>query len=332
MKIAVVILNWNGKKLLETFLPSIIAYSKEATIYVADNASSDDSIAFVENNYATVKIIKNKENGGYAKGYNDALKGLKEDIFCLINSDIEVTEQWLTPIIQTFKNEENTAIIQPKILDYKNKSYFEYAGAAGGFIDKFGYPFCRGRIFNTIEKDLGQYNNNTKILWATGACFFIRRDVFNSLNGFDESFFAHMEEIDLCWRAYNQGFIAKYIWKSTVYHVGGATLNATNPKKTYLNFRNSLATLTKNASGNLFILILVRLTLDGIAALKFLFELKFRHILAILKAHISYYSRLPRLIKQRKKLNQKNKYYTTKSIVWSYFIDNKKLYLKLKSF
>ncbi|AEH02690.1 glycosyltransferase family 2 protein [Lacinutrix sp. 5H-3-7-4] len=329
MKIAVVILNWNGKKLLETFLPSIIAYSKEATIYVADNASSDDSLAFVENNFTTVKIIKNKENGGYAKGYNDALKDLKEDIFCLINSDIEVTEQWLTPIIQTFKNEENTAIIQPKILDYKNKSYFEYAGAAGGFIDKFGYPFCRGRIFNTIEKDLGQYNNNTKILWATGACFFIRRNVFNSLNGFDESFFAHMEEIDLCWRAYNQDFETKYIWNSTVYHVGGATLNAVNPKKTYLNFRNSLATLTKNASGNLFILILVRLTLDGFAAIKFLLELKPAHILAILKAHFAFYSRLPKLLKERKSLQQKRLYFKQKSIVWSYFIDNKKLFSDL---
>ena len=233
MNIAVVILNWNGKTLLQKFLPSIITHSKEANIYVADNASTDDSIVFIKNEYPQIKIIKNKENGGYAKGYNEALKYLTEDIFCLVNSDIEVTENWLTPILKTFNTEENTAIIQPKILDYKNKAYFEYAGAAGGFIDKYGYPFCRGRIFNTIEKDQKQYNNNTNIFWASGACFFIRKNTFNALNGFDESFFAHMEEIDLCWRAYNLGYTTKYVAQSKVYHVGGATLNAINPKKTY---------------------------------------------------------------------------------------------------
>lgn len=329
MNIAVVILNWNGKTLLQKFLPSIITHSKEANIYVADNASTDDSIVFIKNEYPQIKIIKNKENGGYAKGYNEALKYLTEDIFCLVNSDIEVTENWLTPILKTFNTEENTAIIQPKILDYKNKAYFEYAGAAGGFIDKYGYPFCRGRIFNTIEKDQKQYNNNTNIFWASGACFFIRKNTFNALNGFDESFFAHMEEIDLCWRAYNLGYTTKYVAQSKVYHVGGATLNAINPKKTYLNFRNSLATLTKNASGNIFFLIITRLILDGLAAIKFLLEFKFAHILAILKAHFSFYAWLPLLLKQRQALSQKKDYFKVKSIVWSYYISKKNSYKKL---
>ena len=329
MKIAVVILNWNGKALLQKFLPSVIAYSQEATIYVADNASTDDSISFLKTEFSQVKIIQNKENGGYAKGYNDALKHLDEDIFCLVNSDIEVTKNWLTPILNTFKTKKNTSIIQPKILDYNKKTHFEYAGAAGGFIDKYGYPFCRGRIFDTIEEDTGQYNKDSEIFWASGACFFIRKDVFNSLNGFDESFFAHMEEIDLCWRAHNLGYTSKYVWQSTVYHVGGATLSSTNPKKTYLNFRNSLATLTKNVSGSLFIMLFIRMTLDGLAAVKFLFELKFAHIFAILKAHIRFYGMLPKLLKERKMLPQKTKHFKVKSIVWSYFIDKKQRFLDL---
>lgn len=204
MKIAVVILNWNGKGLLEQFLPSVISHSKEANIYVADNASSDDSVDFVQKNYPSIQIIQNKENGGYSKGYNDALRDLDEDIFCLLNSDIEVTENWLKPVIITFEKEHKTAIIQPKLLDYNQKDYFEYAGAAGGFIDKYGYPYCRGRIFNFIEKDEGQFNGNSSIFWASGACLFIRKIVFKELNGLDESFFAHMEEIDLCWRAKTQ--------------------------------------------------------------------------------------------------------------------------------
>src|SRR5690606_33060377 len=194
MKIAVVILNWNGKQLLEQFVPSVLAYSQEADIYIADNASSDDSVRFVSEAFPSVKIIQNKKNGGYAKGYNDALQHIDADIFCLLNSDVEVTENWLKPVISTFINEPNTAIIQPKILDYNRKHYFEYAGAAGGFIDKFGYPYCRGRIFDTIEKDNNQYTDAT-IFWASGACLFIRASVYKSLNGFDEAFFAHMEEI-----------------------------------------------------------------------------------------------------------------------------------------
>jgi GT2 family glycosyltransferase len=323
MKIAIVILNWNGKQLLEQFLPSVLAHSEMADIYVADNASTDDSVDFVKAQFPSVKIIQNTINGGYAKGYNDALQHVQADVFCLLNSDVEVTQNWLQPIIHTFKSESNTAIIQPKLLDYKRKDYFEYAGAAGGFIDKYGYPYCRGRIFDTIEKDTNQYND-APIFWASGACFFIRSKVFQSLNGFDDTFFAHMEEIDLCWRAHNLGYDIKYVNNSTVYHVGGATLSTLNPKKTYLNFRNSLFTITKNAGGNLFLLTFIRLILDGLAAFKFLIQLQPAHILAILKAHLSYYQALPRLLKQRKQLSQSTNYYQQTSIVWAYFIKKKR--------
>ncbi|MDX1277683.1 glycosyltransferase family 2 protein [Oceanihabitans sediminis] len=325
MKIAVVILNWNGKELLKKFLPSVIEYSKEAQIYVADNASTDDSVSFVKETYPEIKIIQNTENGGYAKGYNQALQQVKEPIFCLLNSDIEVTKNWINPILSEFETNTETAIIQPKILDYKNKEFFEYAGAAGGFIDKYAYPFCRGRIFNTIEKDTNQYQD-APIFWASGACLFIRKETFETLNGFDESFFAHMEEIDLCWRAFNLGYKAKYINNAIVYHVGGATLQNTNPKKTFLNFRNSLFTLTKNAPGKVFFLIFSRLLLDGLAAMKFLFQFKVHHIFAILKAHFSFYTHLPELLKKRKNLPKKQDYYHTKSIVWSYFIEGKKTF------
>ncbi len=324
MKIAVVILNWNGEKLLEQFLPSVIKHSQDAIVYVADNASTDDSVEFVKSTFPSVKIIQNTENGGYAKGYNDALKHIDEDIYCLLNSDIEVTKNWLIPILVTFQNQPNTAIIQPKLLDYKNNDYFEYAGAAGGFIDKLGYPYCRGRIFNTLEKDEGQYNDTTDIFWSSGACLFIRKQVFKELNGLDEAFFAHMEEIDMCWRAKNLGYDIKYVGTSTVYHVGGATLKNSNPKKTFLNFRNSLFTIVKNSKDNVLFLILSRLILDGIAGVKFLFEFKFIHIIAIIKAHFSFYKHLPTLLKQRKTLSQTKKHYTITSIVWSYFVNKKK--------
>jgi len=329
MKLAIVILNWNGKKLLEQFIPSVIKHSQEADIYIADNASTDDSMPFIKVKYPQIKIIQNKENGGYAKGYNDALKHINNDVFCLLNSDVEVSEGWLPPIIEAFKNQENTVIIQPKILDYKNKAFFEYAGAAGGFIDKYGYPYCRGRIFNTLEEDLGQYNDTTEIFWASGACLFIRRHTFEKLNGFDERFFAHMEEIDLCWRAKNLGYTIKYISDSKVYHVGGATLSNINSKKTFLNFRNSLFTLTKNAKGKLFFIICIRLFLDGIAGIKFLIELKPAHTLAIIKAHFSYYFHLKYLLKQRKSTNNKIKYYKITSIIIDYFVNKKKNYKSL---
>ena len=325
-KIAVVILNWNGAKLLEQFLPSVIAYSEEATIYVADNASTDNSILLIEDQFPSVKIIRNNANYGFANGYNIALQNIEEPYYALVNSDIEVTKNWLTPIITLFEKEENTGIIQPKILDYKNKELFEYAGAAGGFIDKYGYPFCRGRIFETLEKDNQQYDDEKEIFWASGACFFIRKEIYRKLNGFDADFFAHQEEIDLCWRAFNLGYISKYIGKSVVYHVGGATLNQGNPKKTFLNFRNSLLMLVKNLpKRKLFPIIFIRLVLDGIAGIQFIFKGKFSHCFAILKAHFYFYHLIIINLKKRDK-TQREDYYQTKSIVYDYFIKKKKYF------
>lgn len=332
MKIAIVILNWNGKKLLEKFLPSIVKHSNlpSVEIIVTDNASSDDSIQFIQENYPKIGIIQNKENGGFAKGYNDALKHVNADIYALVNSDIEVSKNWLDNIIKTFESEKDTAIIQPKILDFKDKSKFEYAGAGGGFIDKFGYPFCRGRIFSDLETDNQQYNDTTEIFWASGACFFIRSEVFHELNGFDESYFAHQEEIDLCWRAKNKGKIIKYVGSSTVYHVGGATLQEINPKKTFLNFRNSLFSIIKNVPKNKIIsTIFSRLVLDGIAGIKYLAELKPKHTIAIIKAHFSFYHHLPEMLNKRNGKEQEVYYYDTDSIIWSYFVLGKKKYKDL---
>ena len=325
-KIAVVILNWNGAKLLEQFLPSVIAYSDEAVIYVADNASTDNSIEVIKSQFPTIKIIQNTGNFGFATGYNIALHQVEEAYYALINSDIEVTKNWLTPILSIFDNEPNIGIIQPKILDYNNKEYFEYAGASGGFIDKYGYPFCRGRIFETIEKDTHQYDDELEIFWASGACFFIRKEIYRKLNGFDDDFFAHQEEVDLCWRAFNLGYKAKYTSKSTVYHVGGATLNESNPKKTFLNFRNSLLMLLKNLPSNqLFGILFVRLILDGVAGIHFIFQGKFQHCFAILKAHFHFYHLISRNLKKRSYF-QSNEYYKAGSIVYRYFVKNGKVF------
>lgn len=322
MKIAVVILNWNGVKLLEQFLPSVVQFSSEATVYVADNASTDASIVFVQKKYPTVKIVQNNSNQGFAGGYNDALQHIDAEIYALINSDIEVTENWLQPILKTFDSKPNTAIIQPKILDFKRKEYFEYAGAAGGFIDKYGYPFCRGRIFDTLEKDNGQYNDATEIFWASGACFFIRASVYKELNGFDQDFFAHQEEIDLCWRAINKGSSVEYNSESVVYHVGGATLQQANPQKTYLNFRNSLLMLTKNLpQKKLFKVLFARLILDSVAGMKFVFSSQFAHCWAIVRAHFSFYSLFFKNYKKREK-NQTQIYFKTKSVVYGYYVKN----------
>lgn len=321
MKLALVILNWNGQSLLEKYLPSVVRFSPEATIYVADNASTDNSIAFVKQKFPSVKIIKNDTNGGYAKGYNDALHKINADVYGLINSDIEVTEDWLKPITASFAKHRNMAIAQPKILDLKNKALFEYAGAGGGFIDFFGYPYCRGRIFNTLEKDKGQYNDFSEIFWASGACLFIRAEIFHRLKGFDEDYFAHQEEIDLCWRAQNKGYKVNYIGQSTVYHLGGGTLKENSPRKTFLNFRNSLLSNIKNTPRkHLLSVILTRLILDGVAGLKFALELRPVHTIAVLKAHLSFYKNLPKFLKKRKKLSSRKKHNRHFSIVWQYFI------------
>ncbi|WP_394799571.1 glycosyltransferase family 2 protein [Flavobacterium algicola] len=327
MKIAVVILNWNGVTLLQQFLPSVLQHSPEATIYVADNASTDKSVEFVQQNFPSIQIISNKDNYGFAQGYNEALQHIQADVYALVNSDIEVTENWLHPIIKTFELEPNTAVIQPKILDYKSKSYFEYAGAAGGFLDKYGYPFCRGRIFDTIEKDNGQYDDHCEIFWASGACFFIRSKIFHELSGFDADFFAHQEEIDLCWRIINKGYQIKYNYKSTVFHVGGATLKLGNPKKTYLNFRNSLFMLVKNLpKSSLLPVIFSRMILDGIAGLKFVLQGEWKHFWAILRAHGSFYGSIGVTYKKRAN-SQTKKYYKVKSIVYRYYVKSGKIFV-----
>ena len=332
MKTAIVILNWNGEKLLEQFLPSIVNFSaNEAVIYVADNASTDASIAFVKEFFPAVNIVENVLNGGYAKGYNNALQSIEADIYCLINSDVGVTKNWLPPILEVFKKEKNTAIIQPKILDFKEQTKFEYAGAGGGFIDLYGYPYCRGRIFNSLEVDTHQFNDVADIFWASGACFFIRANVYHQLNGFDEDYFAHQEEIDLCWRTQNIGLDVKYVGTATVYHVGGATLQETNPHKTYLNFRNSLLNIVKNVPKKWFLFVVFsRLILDGIAGLKFLLEFRPIHTFAILKAHFSFYKNFFRFLRKRKTLQKKMNYNIHTSIVWQYFIMRRKKFADLK--
>jgi GT2 family glycosyltransferase len=326
--IAVVILNWNGKSLLEQFLPAVVQHSTEATIYVADNASTDYSLAFVKANYPKIKILQNKGNFGYAKGYNEALQEVEEDIYALVNSYVELTVNWLQPILSLFEKDNDIAIIQPKILDYKNKNHFEYAGAAGGFIDKYGYPFCRGRIFDTIEEDNGQYNDTSQIFWASGACFFIRKEAYRKLNGFDEDFFAHQEEIDLCWRAFNSNYKVLFCSDSVIYHVGGATLAVGSPHKTFLNYRNSLWMMTKNLpASKLFPVLFIRMCLDGIAGIRHMFKGEFGHLLAILRAHFNFYLKLFYFLNKRGSKQYSN-YYNIKSIVHLYFIRKGKIFDK----
>lgn len=322
--IAVVILNWNGRGLLEQFLPSVVQHSEGAVIYVADNASTDDSVAFVKEQYPQIKIIQNSGNYGYAKGYNDALREVEEDIYALVNSDVEVTEGWLNPILELFDADNETAIIQPKILDYKKKTHFEYAGAAGGFIDKYGFPYCRGRMFETIAQDNGQYNDHAEIFWASGACFFIRKDIYRELGGFDEDFFAHQEEIDLCWRAWNANYKARFCYKSVIYHVGGATLTVGSPRKTFLNFRNSLWMMLKNLpAGKLFPVLFIRMCFDGVAGVRFLLQGKPALLWAVLKSHFYFYLRFFNFLKKRKSTYYKN-YYKKRSIIITYFLKSGK--------
>ena len=332
MKTAIIILNWNGQKLLAKFLPSVVNFSSQkADIYIADNASTDGSIAYVQEFFPAIKIVENATNGGYAKGYNDALQMIEADIYCLLNSDVEVTENWLDPILKVFKADEKTAIIQPKLLDFKDKTKFEYAGAGGGFVDLYGYPFCRGRIFNHLETDQGQFNDETDIFWASGACLFIRSKIYHQLEGFDEDYFAHQEEIDLCWRTQNIGYKVKYVGTAAVYHVGGATLQETNPQKTYLNFRNSLLNVVKNVPKKwLLFVVFSRLLLDGVAGVKFMIELRPIHTWAILKAHLSFYKNFYKFLKKRKKLSKKPAYNLYTSIVWQHFALKRKVFNDLK--
>ncbi len=320
------ILNYNGEKFLKSYMPSIVQNSPEASIYLIDNGSNDNSINYIKKNFPIIKLVLHKKNLGFCDGYNKAVSKIDAELICFMNNDVTVKNKWLPPIIDHFKKNPKTVIAQPHILDLKSPEYFEYAGAAGGFIDRLGYPYCRGRVFNSIEKDFGQFDKTQKIFWASGACFFIRKETFNSLNGFDSDFFAHQEEIDLCWRAFNRGLDIVSIGKSKVFHLGKGTLQS-SPKKTFLNFRNSLLSLLKNLPEKKTQRICERLFWDYIAFLFFLIKLKPLDAFAILRAHLSFFNSLNKI---KKDLDSTNKqYFTINNLPIRYFIIGKKKFSSL---
>ncbi len=301
-KVAVVILNYNGARFLEQFLPTVLAHcdSDLAEVVVADNASTDDSVALMRDRFPDVRLIENGSNGGFSTGYNLALRQIEARYYVLLNSDIEVTEGWIEPVIAMMDADPRIAACQPKILSYYHPEQFEYAGACGGFIDKYGYPFCRGRVFQHLENDEGQYDAPMEVFWATGACMFVRADLYHQIGGLDDSFFAHMEEIDLCWRLKNAGYKVCCCPQSKVYHIGGGTLPKNSPRKTYLNFRNNLSVLAKNLPDKSVKRVIVyRVFLDWVAALKFLFEGGFKDFRMVFKAHRDFYRRLKSLREKR---------------------------------
>ncbi|MCL2313540.1 MAG: glycosyltransferase family 2 protein [Firmicutes bacterium] len=326
VKLAIVILNWNGQKFLTQFLPALIKYtSAYSEIIVADNASTDNSIEFLKTEFPSIKIIQNKENGGFSKGYNDALQQIEAEYYCLLNSDVEVTDNWIEPIITLLDNQSCVAVVQPKLLSFAHKNQFEYAGACGGFLDYLGYPFCRGRVFEYLEEDTGQYNNAIEVFWATGAALFVRSSVFHAVNGLDEDFFAHMEEIDFCWRVKSLGYKIMVEPKSVVYHVGGGTLPKNSARKTYLNFRNNMFLLLKNLpKEKLLPIFLLRFPLDHIAALFFLFRGHWKDTWAVYRAQLSFLRQFRKIKRKRENINEKTYKKTfQKSIVFGHYIKKK---------
>ncbi len=325
--VAIVILNYNGEDYLSTFLPPVLAHSKKAQLIVADNASTDGSVNLLKSDFPMVQLIELEQNFGFAGGYNEALKEAEAEYFVLLNSDIEVSPNWLDPLIGFLDENDTYAACQPKIKDYNHRARFEYAGACGGFIDTLGYPYCRGRLFDEIEIDSGQYNEAQDIFWASGACMVIRSKIFFELGGFDSDFFAHMEEIDLCWRIQSNGYRIKCLPESTVYHVGGGTLNKTSPFKTYLNFRNGLYLLLKNLPlSSLIFKLPARLIMDWIAAFKFVGEGNIKHSIAIIKAHWSFLYRFLKILGKRKQLSGTP---NQKSIVFQYYVQGKRRFSEL---
>lgn len=326
LKLAVVILNWNGKKFLAQFLPTLLSScDSNAQVIVADNNSSDDSVPFLKEHFPSIRIIQNDSNGGFSKGYNEALKQIEAQYYCLLNSDIEVTPHWIDPIIKMFDADPKIAAIQPKILSYKEKTKFEYAGAAGGYLDYLGYPFCRGRVFESIEEDKGQYDTSKQVFWATGASLFVRSEVYHQLGGLDEDFFAHMEEIDFCWRINNLGYKIMIEPRSVVYHVGGGTLPKNNAFKTYLNFRNNLFLLLKNLPKHrIFITFLMRFFLDQVAAVVFLLKGQYKDFFAVWKA-MFHFAKGYQKMKAKRGVIQEHAYSMTypHSIVFAFFIQKK---------
>ncbi len=336
MKTAVVILNWNGKKFLEKFLPILIKNTTDSNteVIIADNASKDGSVDFLTKTYPAIKQILFDKNYGFTGGYNRALAQIDAEYFVLLNSDIEVTENWLSPLVELMDSDKLIAACQPKIKAFHNKEQFEYAGASGGFIDKYGYPFCRGRILNTVEKDDKQYDNIREVFWATGACMIVRAELYKNIGGLDEDFFAHMEEIDLCWRLKNLGYKILINPRSEIYHVGGGTLPNNSPFKLYLNYRNNLFLLYKNLpKGKLFPVIFTRMILDGLSANIFLLKLSISSFNAVLKAHIHFYKSLKSLKVKRKKLLlsavDHHKEIYPRSIVFDYFLRKKHTFDRL---
>ena len=303
MRTAVVILNWNGKRWLERFLPAVVMHSSDALLVVADNGSTDGSMEWLRSAYPAISVIDLLTNHGFAGGYNKALEHVDADRYVLLNSDVEVTPGWLDAMNRYLDSQPGMVACQPKVLAYNNRSHFEHAGAAGGYIDSNGYPFCRGRIFEITEEDKGQYDDDREVFWATGACLMINAADFRAVGGFDDELFAHMEEIDLCWRLRRLGKRIGYTSSATVYHVGGGALGYGSPQKTYLNFRNSLIVLTKNLHvGGFWYWLFRRLVLDGFAAAKFLLEGHAAHAWQVGRAHWHYFARLPRVLRQRKEL------------------------------
>jgi GT2 family glycosyltransferase len=337
-KTAIVILNWNGIAFLKKFLGVVVDNSLSAgtVIFVADNGSSDGSADWVEKNFPVVKLIRLNKNYGFAGGYNSVLQQIDAKYFILLNSDIEVTPGWTGPLISFMDNNPDAAACQPKILSWYKKEFFEYAGAAGGYIDKYGYPFCRGRIFSSVEKDSGQYNNSADIFWSSGACMIMRAEAWKKCSGFDADFFAHMEEIDLCWRFHKAGFRVCFIPESVVYHVGGGVLPYDSPFKTYLNFRNNLFLLYKNLpESTLHKTLFIRKLLDGLAGLLFIFSGKFANSLSVWKAHMDYYKAVSALKKKRETaesltITEFSAGVLNKSIVFEFYIRRNKTFDKLK--
>ncbi len=337
-KVAIVILNWNGVELLKTYLPDVVRYSDidGAVVYVADNNSTDDSLSFIKRNFPTVKLVLLDKNYGFAGGYNRALRQIEAEYFLLLNSDVAPGKDWLPPLLRVMDSDEEVAVCSSKIKSYKQPELFEYAGAAGGFIDKYGFPFCRGRVFDHIEKDEGQYDSTIPVFWGSGAAMLIRSDIYNSCNGLDEDFFAHMEEIDLCWRIKNRGYKIMSVYDSEVFHLGGGTLNQQNSHKTYLNFRNNLFMLVKNLPKKRFKRrMLIRMILDGIATAHFLVKGEFSFFYAVVKAHFSFYRNLGTMLIKRNKLlpgvkvNSHNEIFKG-SLVWHFFIRKRRTYNELK--
>lgn len=320
---AIVILNWNGVDFLKEFLPSVVEYSEGTKIIVIDNASSDTSVAFLATAYPFIETIVLDKNYGFAEGYNRGLAQIKASYYILLNSDVAVTENWWQSLIAVLQSDDKIAAVQPKILSFHDKESFEYAGACGGYLDKYGYPFCRGRILDTLEKDRGQYNNLQQVFWTSGAAMAVKADIFHKLGGFDADFFAHMEEIDLCWRMQRANYTLYCEPNSVVYHVGGGTLPNESPFKLYLNFRNNLCMLYKNLPNNeLFRVFFFRAVLDGMAALKYLLSGNWKAFKSVFKAYHAFVRSLGRLKLQRKALMAAEKIVAKryqKSMLWQYF-------------